>query len=127
MQLDMILLMESLSSGLENCEVLMEIDITAISQWCTALVAIIVFLKYVSAPIKIVLENNKKTMESLQDSIDKLADGLKENQFNFKMSAEDRKDLRRVQNQHESRIGTVEDKLISHDERLNFLEKEKLK
>lgn len=105
----------------------MNIDITLISQWCTALVAIIVFLKYVSAPIKIVLENNKKTMESLQDSIDKLADGLKENQFNFKMSAEDRKDLRRVQNQHESRIGTVEDKLISHDERLNFLEKEKLK
>lgn len=38
----------------------MEIDITLISQWCTALVAIIVFLKYVSAPIKIVLENNKK-------------------------------------------------------------------
>lgn len=105
----------------------MEIDITAISQWCTALVAIIVFLKYVSAPIKTVLENNKKTMEALQDSIDKLADGLKENQFNFKMSAEDRKYLRRVQNQHESRIGTVEDKLISHDERLNFLEKEKLK
>ncbi|MTB42523.1 ATPase [Streptococcus uberis] len=103
------------------------IDITAISQWCTALVAIIVFLKYVSAPIKIVLENNKKTMESLQDSIDKLADGLKENQFNFKMSEEDRKDLRRVQNQHESRIGIAEDKLISHDERLNFLEKEKLK
>lgn len=105
----------------------MEIDITAISQWCTALVAIIVFLKYVSAPIKIVLENNKRTMESLQDSIEKLADGLKENQFNFKMSAEDRKDLRRVQNQHESRIGIAEDKLISHDERLNFLEKEKSK
>lgn len=105
----------------------MNIDITAISQWCTALVAIIVFLKYVSAPIKIVLENNKKTMESLQDSIEKLADGLKENQFNFKMSAEDRKELRRVQNQHESRIGIAEDKLISHDERLNFLEKEKLK
>ncbi|WP_203269041.1 ATPase [Streptococcus uberis] len=105
----------------------MEIDITLISQWCTALVAIIVFLKYVSAPIKIVLENNKRTMESLQDSIDKLADGLKENQFNFKMSEEDRKDLRRVQNQHESRIGIAEDKLISHDERLNFLEKEKLK
>lgn len=103
------------------------IDITAISQWCTALVAIIVFLKYVSAPIKIVLENNKRTMESLQDSIEKLADGLKENQFNFKMSAEDRKDLRRVQNQHESRIGLAEDKLISHDERLNFLEKEKSK
>ncbi|KKF47126.1 hypothetical protein Javan629_0007 [Streptococcus phage Javan629] len=105
----------------------MNIDITAISQWCTALVAIIVFLKYVSAPIKIVLENNKRTMESLQDSIEKLADGLKENQFNFKMSAEDRKELRRVQNQHESRIGIAEDKLISHDERLNFLEKEKLK
>lgn len=105
----------------------MNIDITLISQWCTALVAIIVFLKYVSAPIKIVLENNKKTMESLQDSIEKLADGLKENQFNFKMSAEDRKELRRVQNQHESRIGIAEDKLISHDERLNFLEKEKLK
>ncbi|MGT2958895.1 ATPase [Streptococcus bovimastitidis] len=105
----------------------MNIDITAISQWCTALVAIIVFLKYVSAPIKIVLENNKRTMESLQDSIEKLADGLKENQFNFKMSAEDRKDLRRVQNQHESRIGIAEDKLISHDERLNFLEKEKSK
>lgn len=105
----------------------MNIDITLISQWCTALVAIIVFLKYVSAPIKIVLENNKRTMESLQDSIEKLADGLKENQFNFKMSAEDRKELRRVQNQHESRIGIAEDKLISHDERLNFLEKEKLK
>lgn len=105
----------------------MNIDITLISQWCTALVAIIVFLKYVSTPIKIVLENNKRTMESLQDSIDKLADGLKENQFNFKMSAEDRKDLRRVQNQHESRIGIAEDKLISHDERLNFLEKEKSK
>lgn len=103
------------------------INITLISQWCTALVAIIVFLKYVSAPIKIVLENNKRTMESLQDSIEKLADGLKENQFNFKMSAEDRKELRRVQNQHESRIGIAEDKLISHDERLNFLEKEKLK
>lgn len=103
------------------------IDLTTISQWCVTITGIIVFLKYVSAPIKIVLENNKKTMESLQDSIDKLADGLKENQFNFKMSAEDRKDLRRVQNQHESRIGTVEDKLISHDERLNFLEKEKLK
>lgn len=103
----------------------MNIDITAISQWCTALVAIIVFLKYVSAPIKIVLENNKKTMESLQDSIEKLAEGLKENQFNFKTSAEDRKLLHKVQDTHEVRIGLVEDKTIIHDEQIKTLFKMK--
>lgn len=103
----------------------MNIDITLISQWCTALVAIIVFLKYVSAPIKTVLENNKKTMESLQDSIEKLAEGLKENQFNFKTLAEDRKVLHKVQDAHEVRIGLVEDKTIIHDEQIKTLFKMK--
>ncbi|HEQ1342950.1 TPA: hypothetical protein VD425_001164 [Streptococcus pyogenes] len=37
----------------------MTIDVTLFAQWCVALTAIIVFLKWVSAPVKHVLDNNK--------------------------------------------------------------------
>lgn len=104
----------------------MEIDITAISQWCTALVAIIVFLKYVSAPIKILLENNKTAMEGLQNAINKLNSDLKDNDYKWAESQAHRNRLQNTQDKHEERIGVAEDKLISHDEQLKTLWKEKV-
>lgn len=104
----------------------MEIDITAISQWCTAIVGIIVFLKYVSAPIKILLENNRVAMNGLQNAINKLNSDLKDNDYKWANSQAHRDRLQAGQDKHEERIGVVEDKLISHDEQLKTLWKEKV-
>lgn len=103
----------------------MIIDLTAISQWCIAFTAILIFLKWVSAPVKNVLDNNKHAMQALQEAINKLSDGLKENQYNFQTSKMHTEQLQKVQDQHEVRIGTVEDRLISHDEQLKTLWKTK--
>ena len=103
------------------------IDITAISQWCIAITGILVFLKYVSAPIKHVLNNNKIAMEGLQKAINKLTEGLKDNDYKWSNSQAHMDRLQTGQDKHEGRIGDVEDTLINHDARISFLEKEKLK
>lgn len=61
----------------------MTIDVTLFAQWCVALTAIIVFLKWVSAPVKHVLDNNKKAMEALESAIVKISDDLKDNNFKW--------------------------------------------
>ena len=83
-------------------------------------------------PLKMIVENSQRTVEdnqvtmrSLQDSINSLADGLKENQFNFKTSAEDRKQLHKVQEHHETRIGVAEDEIIILKEQTKTLLKTK--
>lgn len=97
------------------------IDITAISQWCIAITGILVFLKYVSAPIKHVLNNNKIAMEDLQKAINKLTEDLKDNDYKWSNSQAHTDRLQAGQDKHEERIGVVEDKLISHDEQLKNL------
>lgn len=103
----------------------MTIDVTLFAQWCVALTAIIVFLKWVSAPVKHVLDNNKKAMEALESAIVKISDDLKDNNFKWTESKNHRDRLQKVQDQHEIRIGIVEDRLISHDEQLKTLWKVK--
>ncbi|MFA1326992.1 hypothetical protein ACR9FV_08430 [Streptococcus dysgalactiae subsp. equisimilis] len=103
----------------------MTIDITSVAQWCVALTAIIVFLKWVSAPVKHVLDNNKKAMEALESAIVKISDDLKDNNYKWTESKNHRDRLQKVQDQHEIRIGIVEDRLISHDEQLKTLWKVK--
>lgn len=102
------------------------IDLTAISQWCIAITGILVFLKYVSAPIKALLENNKIAMEGLKNAINKLNIDLKDNDYKWADSQAHRNRLQNTQDKHEERIGVVEDKLISHDEQLKTLWKEKV-
>ncbi|HER5598034.1 TPA: hypothetical protein VK310_000281 [Streptococcus pyogenes] len=103
----------------------MTIDVTLFAQWCVALTAIIVFLKWVSAPVKHVLDNNKKAMEALESAIVKISDDLKDNNFKWTESKNHRDRLQKVQDQHEIRIRIVEDRLISHDEQLKTLWKVK--
>ncbi|MBA2796551.1 hypothetical protein [Streptococcus porcinus] len=101
------------------------VDITTISQWCIAITGILVFLKWVSAPVKHVLDNNKIAMEALQEAINKLTNDLKDNDYKWTESKNHRDRLQKIQDQHEVRIGTVEDRLISHDEQLKTLWKTK--
>ncbi|MTU19937.1 ATPase, partial [Parasutterella excrementihominis] len=81
------------------------IDLTAISQWCIAITGILVFLKYVSAPIKALLENNKTAMEGLQNAINKLSSDLKDNDYKWAESQAHRNRLQNTQDKHEERIG----------------------
>lgn len=101
------------------------IDLTTIAQWCITLTGILVFLKYISAPVKYVLNNNKIAMEGLQKAINKLTEGLKDNDYKWANSQAHRDRLQAGQDKHEVRIGDVEDTLINHDARISFLEKEK--
>ncbi|KYP16678.1 hypothetical protein [Streptococcus parauberis] len=103
------------------------IDLTTILQWCTSLTAILIFFKYISAPVKHVLNNNKIAMEGLQKAINKLSEDLKDNDYKWANSQAHRDRLQAVQDKHEERIGDVEDTLINHDARISFLEKEKSK
>ncbi|TYL17276.1 hypothetical protein, partial [Streptococcus pyogenes] len=103
----------------------MTIDVTLFAQRCVALTAIIVFLKWVSEPVKHVLDNNKKAMEDLESAIVKISDDLKDNNFKWTESKSHRERLQKVQDKHEIRIGNVEDTLISHDEQLKTLWKVK--
>lgn len=101
------------------------IDLTTIAQWCITLTGILVFLKYISAPVKHVLNNNKIAMEGLQKAINKLSEDLKDNDYKWANSQAHRDRLQAGQDKHEGRIGTVEDTLINHDARISFLEKRK--
>lgn len=102
------------------------IDLTTIVQWCTSITAILIFLKYISAPIKTLLENNRIAMDGLQKAINKLNSDLKDNDYKWADSQAHRNRLQNTQDKHEERIGVVEDKLISHDEQLKTLWKEKV-
>lgn len=102
------------------------IDLTTIAQWCITLTGILVFLKYISAPVKHVLNNNKIAMEGLQKAINKLSEDLKDNDYKWADSQAHRNRLQNTQDKHEERIGVAEDKLISHDEQLKTLWKEKV-
>lgn len=101
------------------------IDLTTISQWCIAITGILVFLKYVSAPIKTLLENNRIAMNGLQNAINKLNSDLKDNDYKWANSQAHRDRLQAGQDKHEGRLGDVEDTLINHDARISFLEKGK--
>src|SRR5574344_294745 len=101
-------------------------DFTTFSQWCISITGVLVFLKYISAPIKTLLENNKIAMEGLKNAINKLNSDLKDNDYKWADSQAHRTRLQNTQDKHEERIGTVEDKIIIHDEQLKTLWKEKV-
>ncbi|MCR4256926.1 ATPase [Streptococcus uberis] len=101
------------------------IDLTTISQWCISITGILIFLKWISAPVKHVLNNNKIAMESLQKAINKLTDDLKDNDYKWANSQAHRDRLQAGQDAHETRIGLVEDKTIIHDEQIKTLFKMK--
>ncbi|QBX17848.1 hypothetical protein Javan384_0003 [Streptococcus phage Javan384] len=84
------------------------------------------FLKYISAPIKTLLENNRVAMNGLQNAINKLNSDLKDNDYKWANSQAHRDRLQAGQDKHEERIGVAEDKLISHEEQLKTLWKEKV-
>lgn len=101
-------------------------DFTTFSQWCISITGVLVFLKYISAPIKTLLENNKIAMEGLKNAINKLNSDLKDNDYKWADSQAHRTRLQNAQDKHEERIGIVEDKIIIHDEQLKTLWKEKV-
>ena len=96
-------------------------DFITFSQWCISITGVLVFLKYISAPIKTLLENNRVAMNELQNAINKLTEGLKDNDYKWANSQAHTDRLQAGQDKHEERIGVVEDKLISHDEQLKNL------
>ncbi|QBX18009.1 hypothetical protein Javan389_0050 [Streptococcus phage Javan389] len=65
-------------------------------------------------------------MNGLQNAINKLNSDLKDNDYKWANSQAHRDRLQAGQDKHEERIGVVEDKLISHDEQLKTLWKEKV-
>lgn len=114
----------------------MNIDILQIGAVCVAITGawglLSKFQGKMLEPLKLMIENTKKTidsnqetMESLQKSIDNLADGLKENQYNFQTSKTDRELLHKVQDHHETRIGIAEDEIIILKEQTKTLFKTK--